>query len=335
MTVGSRATERGHRIAEAALQTFAIVWMVPAAIALTSVRGAAHATQAGVTATVVPALLGIISLAFARGGSRRAQLARTAAGLIPVAIVAVAMLRLHLHAEARSIGYGSLLILAAAIARSVRATARRAPEPLLARASWYVSLFAAFLLSCMILTDAWSLSAPIALGGDLQHPPAHGLSLISAWLPALLAFMMIGWPALNRMTSGRLPHMKPDGTRRFLIANWLCSLLLASCAGQLALTPVGERRLGVWIGLLVGLLATGLWELLVRARTVLRGPGPLLWGAGLLLIAAGMRGVIITPSQTQPIAAALASLVLIASGVLIERRVLHRVLGLPVGRGAR
>lgn len=66
---------------------------------------------------------------------------------------------------------------------------------------------------------------------------------------------------------------------------------------------------------------------MVRANVVLRGPGPVIWGFGLLFIAAGVHGAVIGPNQAHPVSAELAAAILIWLGLWIERRVLREVLG--------
>jgi hypothetical protein len=90
--------------------------------------------------------------------------------------------------------------------------------------------------------------------------------------------------------------------------------------------------LGWALGLMVGLVASGVWEVFVYKNVVLRGRGPLTWGLGLLSIFAGVRGAVVAPSQTHPGAAELAAAILLCMGVWVERYVVREVLGLK-GRG--
>lgn len=83
------------------------------------------------------------------------------------------------------------------------------------------------------------------------------------------------------------------------------------------------------LGLIVGVMACGFWEALVRSNTLLRGPGPLSWGIGLLFTAAGVRGAVIGPNQLHPVPSELAAAILIWLGFWIERRVVREVLGMP------
>jgi hypothetical protein len=137
---------------------------------------------------------------------------------------------------------------------------------------------------------------------------------------------------MKRLTTGRLPHIGADGRRRFFVGHFLGSLVLSGVAGTLALKPLGQPMLGWALGLIVGLVASGAWEALLRSNALLRGPGPLIWGFGLLLIFAGVRGAVLGPSQAHPGAAELAAAILLWMGVWVERHVVREVLGLK-GRG--
>jgi len=94
------------------------------------------------------------------------------------------------------------------------------------------------------------------------------------------------------------------------------------------LKALGQPMLGWVLGLMVGLVASGVWEALVRSNALLRGPGPLIWGFGLLLIFAGVRGAVVGPSQTHPGPAELAAAILLCMGVWVEQHVVREVLGL-------
>ena len=248
-----------------------------------------------------------------------------------VAVIAGAY-ELHLAWQGRILGYMFLLLAAARFVPKIRGMSDRAPEPIAERIRWYLGLWGLEMLAIAMFAQAWSLTMPIRLRGDLPRPPVHGLLIVGVWLPALLAVVLIGWPSAKRLATGGLPHIGADGRRRFFVGHLLGSLVLSGVAGALALKPLGQPMLGWALGLIVGVVASGAWEAFVRSNALLRGPGPLIWGLGLLLIFAGVRGAVIAPSQTHPGAAELAAAILLWMGVWVERHVVREVLGLK-GRG--
>ena len=235
---------------------------------------------------------------------------------------------LHLAWQGRILGYMFLLLAAARFAPKLGGMSDRAPEPITERIRWYFGLWSLELLAIAMFAQAWSLTMPIRFRGDLPHPPVHGLLIVGVWLPALLAVVLIGWPTAKRLATGGLPHIGADRRRRFFIGHLLGSLVLSAGAGALALKPLGQPMLGWALGLIVGLVASGAWEALVRSNTLLRGPGPLIWGFGLFLIFAGVRGAVVGPSQTHPGAAELAAGILLWMGMWVEWHVVREVLGL-------
>jgi hypothetical protein len=108
------------------------------------------------------------------------------------------------------------------------------------------------------------------------------------------------------------------------------TLVLSTGGGALALKPLGHLTLGWSLGLIVGLVVIAGWEVMVSTNVVLRGPGPVIWGLGLLFVAAGVRSAVIGPSQSHPASAELAAALLVWLGLWMERRVLQEVLGKPV-----
>ena len=144
----------------------------------------------------------------------------------------------------------------------------------------------------------------------------------------MLAVVLIGWPVAKRLMMGGLTPIGADGRRRFFVRHLLVSLVLSGLTGALALKPLGQPMLGWTLGLIVGLVASGAWEALVRSNALLRGPGPLIWGFGLFLIFAGVHGVIAAPSQAHTGPGELAAAILLWMGVWVEWRVAREVLGL-------
>lgn len=140
---------------------------------------------------------------------------------------------------------------------------------------------------------------------------------------------------MNRLATGPLPHIGADGRRRFFVGHFLGSLVLSGVAGTFALKPLGQPMLGWAPGLMVGLVASGVWEVFVYKNVVLRGRGPVAWGLGLLLIFAGVRGAVVGPSQTHPGPAEVAAAILLLMGVWVERHVVCEALGLKVAAGGR
>jgi hypothetical protein len=274
------------------------------------------------------ALAFVVLSASGRSASRLSRLMGPVTGLAALAAVILPIAHVHILWEGRVLGYGALLFAAARFGARTPSMANRAPDQLVKRATWYLALLGLVLLTCAIVVEARSLTMPVALGGDLPHPPARGLLAVGVWLAAVLAVALIGWPAGKRMAMGGLDAVGADGLRRFLIRDFLVTLMLASGAGAVAFRPTGHQMLGWVLGLAVGLAASGAWEVFIRANVVLRGPGPLIRGLGVLFIAAGVHGAMLAPSQTHPGPAALAAAILLSIGVWIERRVAREVLGL-------
>jgi hypothetical protein len=250
--------------------------------------------------------------------------------------VVVGAFELHLAWEGRVLGYVFLLLAAARFAPKLRGISRRAPEPITERVRWYLALWGFGMLTITMFAQAWSLTMPqawsltmlIRFQEDLPHPPVHGVLIVGVWFPAVLAVVLIGWPVAKRLTTGRLTPIGADGRRRFFVRHLLVSLVLSGLAGALALKPLGQPMLGWTLGLIVGLVASGAWEAVVRSNSLLRGPGPLVWGLGLFLIFAGVHEAIAAPGQTHTGPAELAAAITLSMGAWVEWHVVREVLGL-------
>src|SRR5271166_5977462 len=270
----------------------------------------------------------VVLAVFTEDTPRIRHLLENAPELGGFAAVIAGAYELHLAWQGRILGYMFLLLAAARFAPKISGMSDRAPEPIAGRIRWYLRLWGLQLLAIAMFAQTWSLTMPIRFRGDLPHPPVHGLLIVGVWLPALLAVVLIGWPVAKRLMTGGLTPIGADGRRRFFVRHLLVSLVLSGLIGALALKPLGQPMLGWALGLIVGLVASGAWEALVRSNALLRGPGPLIWGFGLFLIFAGVRGAVVGPSQTHPGAAELAAAVLLWMGVWVERHVVREVLGL-------
>ena len=287
--------------------------------------------EVGPLSDLFTAVAVVIVFAWKRDESARSRWMGIGAGLSAVAVAVAEMELMHVAWQGRVLGYGFLLFMAASFGPKVSGMSDRAPEVLIARMKWYVGLAGVLVLTIAMVTSAWSLTMPIGLGGDLVHPPARGLVIVAVWLPALLAVVLIGWPTAKRLVTGGLSPIAADGKSRFLIGRVVGTLVLSTGGGALALKPLGHPMLGWSLGLILGLVVIGGWEAMVRANVVLRGPGPVIWGLGLLFIGAGVRGAVIGPGRLHPASAELAAAILIWLGFWIERRVVREVLGIPRG----
>ena len=312
------------------------MWLLAAFVCLCSVAIGEVTQRSGIEHLLALSTLPVVFLAFRyvllAGSSddllRIRQLLKNAPELGGFVAVVVGAYELHLAWQGRVLGYVFLLLATARFAPMVQRMSDRAPKPITERIRWYLGLWGLELLAIAMFAQAWSLTSPIRFRGDLPHPPVHGLLIVGVWLPALLAVALIGWPAMKRLTNGRLPHIGADGRRRFFVGHFLGGLVLSGVAGTLALKALGQPMLGWALGLMVGLIASGVWEVFVYKNVVLRGRGPVIWGLGLLLIFAGVRGAVVAPSQTQPGAAELAAAILLWMGVWVEQHVVREVLGL-------
>jgi hypothetical protein len=65
---------------------------------------------------------------------------------------------------------------------------------------------------------------PTGLGGDPAHPPDRGLVILAVWPAAVLALLLIGWPAAKRLLRGGLSPIAVDGERRLLLTRVLGTL---------------------------------------------------------------------------------------------------------------
>jgi hypothetical protein len=291
-------------------------------------HGIQHLGDVGALSIMFMAVAVVIVHASKQDESTRSRLMGIAPGLSALAAAVVEMGQMHILWQSRSLGYGCLLFVAASIVPKIGRMGNRAPEMLVARIKWYMGLVGLAVLTIAMVTSAWCLTVPIGLGGDLAHPPARGLLILIVWLTAVLGVWLMGWPVAMRLVTGGLSPITADGKSRFLIGHVVGTLVLSTGAGALALKPLGHPMLGWSLGLIVGLVAIAGWEAMVRANVVLRGPGPLIWGMGLLFIAAGVRGAAIGPSQSHPVSAEFAAAILIWFGLWIERHVVREVLGM-------
>jgi hypothetical protein len=304
-------------------------------VQMTRPGGIEHLREQADLSVIFLALIFLIAIASNQSASRIPRLMELATALTSLAAVIVAIAQVHIAWQGRVLGYGFLLFGSAQLAPKIRGMSDRAPEPITERIRWYLGLWGLELLAIAMFAQAWSLTMPIRFRGDLPHPPVHGLLIVGVWLPALLAVALIVWPAMKRLTTGRLPHIGADGRGRFFVVHLLGSLVLSGVAGALALKPLSHPQLGLALGLMVGLVASGVWEAFVHTNVVLRGRGPVIWSLGLFLIFAGIRGAVVAPSQTHPGAAALAAGILLWMGVWVEWHVVREVLGLKErGRSA-
>ena len=297
-------------------------------VQMTTPDGFEHLREQANLSVIFLALIFLIAIARNQSASRIPHFMEFATALTALATVIVAIAEVHIAWQGRVLGYGFLLFGSAQLAPRIRAMSDRAPEPITERIRWYLGLWGLELLAIAMFAQAWSLTSPIRFRGDLPHPPVHGLLIVGVWLPAVLAVLLIGWPVAKRLMTGGLTPIGADGRRRFFVRHLLVSLILSGLTGAIALKPLGQPMLGWALGLIVGLVASGAWEALVRSNALLRGPGPLIWGFGLFLMFAGVRGVVVGPSQTHPGAAELAAAILLSMGVWVERHVVREVLGL-------
>ena len=320
------------------------VWILAAFVCLCSVAIGELTQRSGAEHLLALSALPVVFLAFRyvllAGSSddslRIRGLMENAAELGGFVAVLVGAYELHLAWQGRVLGYMFLLLAAARFAPKLRGISGRAPEPITGRVKWYLALWGLGMLAITMFAQAWSLTMPqawsltmlIRFHEDLPHPPVHGVLIVGVWLPALLAVVLIGWPVAKRLMTGGLTPIGADGRRRFFVRHLLISLVLSGLAGALALKPLGQPMLGWTLGLIVGLVASGAWEAVVRSNALLRGPGPLIWGFGLFLIFAGVRGVVVGPSQTHPGPVALAAGILLWMGMWVEWHVVREVLGL-------
>ena len=297
-------------------------------VQMTTPGGIEHLREQADLSVIFLALIFLVAIARNQSALRIPRLMEFATALTALAAVIVAIAEVHIAWQGRVLGYGFLLFGSAHLAPKICGMSDRAPEPIAERIRWYLGFWGLEMLAIAMFAQAWSLTMPIRFRGDLPHPPVHGVLIVGVWLPALLAVVLIGWPATKRLTTGGLPHIGADGRRRFFVGHFLGSLVLSGVAWALALKPLGQPMLGWALGLIVGLVASGAWEALVRSNALLRGPGPLIWGFGLFLIFAGVRGTVVGPSQTHPGAAELAAAILLCMGAWVEQHVVREVLGL-------
>ena len=331
--LATRTRDEIHRFAET-------VWILAAFVCLFSVvvgelgqpGGAKHLLDLSFVPAVFLAFRYVLLAGSSDDSLRIRRLMENAPELGGFVAVVVGADELHLVSQGRLLGYVFLLLAAARFAPKIRGMSDRAPEAIAGRVKWYLGLWGLELLAIAMFAQAWSLTMPVQLPGELPHPPVHGVLIVGVWLPALLAVLLIGWPATKRLMTGGLTQTDTDGRRRFFVRHLLVSLVLSGLTGAFALKPLGQPMLGWTLGLIVGLVVSGVWEALVRSNALLRGPGPLIWGFGLFLIFAGVHEAIAAPGQTHTGPAEWAAAITLSMGVWVEWRVVREVLGLK-GRG--
>jgi hypothetical protein len=284
---------------------------------------------------IFTALLFVVMAASKHGASRDGRVPELLVGLGALAAVIVLVAERHVLWQGRVLGYAALLFAAAWCAQRIGGMSDAAPDDAKRRLRWYLGVCGLGTLTLGMVAEAWSLTVPARLGGDMPRPPAQGVLIIGVWLPAALAVVLIGWPVAKRLTKSSGTRFDASGQRRFRISHLLLTVVLTTGFGALALRPAGHPTLGWFLGLAVGLLVSLVWELVVRANVLVRGPGPVIWGFGLLLIVAGVRGAVVSPSQLHPGSAELTAGMLVWLGVWVERRVAREVLGLESGRAVR
>lgn len=332
--LATRMRDGIHRFAQT-------VWILAAFVCLCSVAIGELTRRSGVEHLLALSALPVVFLAFRyvllAGSSddslRIRRLMENAAELGGFVAVVVGAYELHLASQGRVLGYVFLLLAAARFAPKLHGISGRAPEPITRRVRWYLDLWGLGMLAITMFAQAWSLTMPqawslIRVQGELSHPPVHGVLIAGVWFPAVLAVVLIGWPVAKRLMTGGLTPIGADGRRRLFVRHLLVSLVLSGLTGALALEPLGQPMLGWTLGLIVGLVASGVWEALVRSNALLRGPGPLIWGFGLFLIFAGVHEAIAAPGQTHTGPAEWAAAITLSMGVWVEWRVVRQVLGL-------
>ncbi len=286
--------------------------------------------EPGELAIIFLAPLFVVLAAAKHSVSRERRFPELLGGLSALVAMVVSVSQRHVLWQGRVLGYATLLFAAAMFVQRMRAMSDAAPNYAKGRLRWYLGVWGLGLLTLGMVAEAWSLTVPARLGGEMQHPPAQGFLIAVVWLPALLAVVRIGWPVARRLTSGG--GLYACGQRRFCISRLLLTVVLSTDLGALALRTVGRPALGWVLGLTAGFLASLVWELVVRANVLMRGPGPLVWGFGLLLIGAGVRGALVGAGHPHPTLTGLAAGMLVWLGVWIEWRVVREVSGLQ-GRG--
>jgi hypothetical protein len=300
------------------------------------VIGAAMATPAGIPhlhedpalSVIAMAVVFVIADAMKRPASQRSQLVEIGTRVTAIAAVIAAIAEVHIAWQGRVLGFGLLLSASGHFAAKLRGMSHQAPQPIVPRMKWYLGVLAFELLATAIFAQAWSLTMPIRFSGDLAHPPVDGLPLAGVWFAAMCAIALVGWPATKRLFTGGLQQIGVDGKRPALVSHFVLTVAISGVGGSATFSTFGHPMLGFVLGLATGLALSGLWELLVYANVVLRGPGPVIWGLGLIPVVAGVRGAVIGPSQPHPGATEVSAAILMWIGMWIELRVMREVLGL-------
>jgi hypothetical protein len=330
----TRMRDEIHRFAQT-------VWILAAFVCLFSVvvgelgqpGGAKHLLDLSFVPAVFLAFRYVLLAGSSDDSLRIRRLMKNAPELGGFVAVVVGAFELHLVSQGRVLGNVFLLLAAARFAPKLRGISGRAPEPITERVRWYLALWGFGMLAITMFAQAWALTTPqawslIRFQGEPSHPPVHGVLIVGVWFPAVLAVVLIGWPVAKRLMTGGLTPIGADGRRRFFVRHLLVSLVLSGLTGALALKPLGQPMLSWTLGLIVGLVVSGVWEALVRSNALLRGPGPLIWGFGLFLIFAGVHEAITAPGQTHTGPAEWAAAITLSMGVWVEWYVVREVLGL-------
>jgi hypothetical protein len=180
--------------------------------------------EAGTFSAMFMAMAAVIVFAWKREDAGRSQWMGIAAGLSVSAGAIAELDHLHIAWQGRVLGYAFLLFAAAHFGPKIRDMTDRAPEPLVARVKWYVGVLSQGVLTLLIVTSAWALAMPTGLGGDAAHPPDRGLVISAVWPAAVLALLLIGWPAAKRLLRGGLSPIAVDWERRLLLTRVLGTL---------------------------------------------------------------------------------------------------------------
>jgi hypothetical protein len=197
-------------------------WPILADIA--RLRGTGELREAGPLSDLFMAIAVVVVIAWKCDEPARSRWLGMAGALGAVAGAVAEVAHLHIAWQGRVLGYAFLLFAAAHFGPKIRDMSDRAPEPLVARVKWYMGVLGQGALTLLIVTSAWSLAMPTGLGGDPAHPPDRGLVILAVWPAAVLALVLIGWPAAKRLLKGGLSPIAADGERRLLLSRVLGTL---------------------------------------------------------------------------------------------------------------
>ena len=185
---------------------------------ITRPDGAQQLRDVGELPVVFMAIAAVIVVAWKRDDAVSSGWMGIAAGLSASVAAVAALAQLHVAWQGREFGYAFLLFVAAYFGPKIRGMSNHAPEPLVARMKWYMGVLGQGALTILMVTSAWSLAMPTGLGGDPAHPPARGLVILAVWPAAVLALVLIGWPAAKRLLKGGLSPIAANGERRLLLS---------------------------------------------------------------------------------------------------------------------